>query len=60
MFENESLLGKGRRKKQLLFVVMSAMSANQCCGSGSGLFGSPGSGKKPDPEPLSTKRPLYL
>ena len=29
-------------------------------GSGSGLFGSPGfgSGKIPDPDPLSTKRPL--
>ena len=32
----------------------------QCCGSGSGLFGSPGSRKilDPDPDPLSTKRPL--
>ena len=30
----------------------------QCCGSGSGLFGSPGSGKIPDPDPLSPKRPL--
>ena len=30
---------------------------NQCCGSGSGsgLFGSAGSGKIPDPDPLSTK-----
>ena len=25
---------------------------------GSGLFGSPGSGKIPDPDPLTTKRPL--
>ena len=37
---------------------------NQCCGSGSGLFGSPGSGsgsgKIPDPDPLSTKRPHVI
>ena len=36
------------------------MCKKQCSrsGYGSGLFGSPGSGKKPDKDPVSTKRPL--
>ena len=44
--------------------ILSKGDLYQCCGSGSSLFGSPGSGsgsgKIPDPDPLSTKRPFVI